>query len=299
MGLVHGMCDYCREATETNLHVLRDCVVARQIWMTVVPLQNRANFFGGDLSYWFQFNLQGDLDWIADVRWAEFWANVCYYLWYWRNKEIHDENFIRPVQPVLFVLQRCREYNRANKTTRAVIERPRSTVMIRWKPPVEDWVKLNTDGACKGRTTAGCGGIIRNNRGDWLGGFAKHVGVCSAFTAELWGVLEGLNYAWSKGFKLVELDVDSMAVVKAIKTGATSSANGVSLMKSILRLLNQEWEIRITHSYREANMCADALANIGCSLDLNIMLFEECPSQVVALLAADMRGFSSPRSILL
>jgi hypothetical protein len=87
-------------------------------------------------------------------------------------------------------------------------------------------VKLNTDGACKGRITAGCGGIIRNNRGDWLGGFAKHIGTCSAFTTKLWGVLEGLRYAWSMSFRLVELDVDSMAVVKVIKTGVTTSVAG-------------------------------------------------------------------------
>ncbi|PNX56636.1 ethylene responsive transcription factor 1b [Trifolium pratense] len=88
-----------------------------------------------------------------------------------------------------------------------------------------------------------------------------------------------------------------MVVVKVIKTGAISSATGVSLMKSITRLLNQEWEVRITHSYREANMCAHALANIGCSLDLNIMFFDECPSQVVDLLSDDNRGFLSPRVI--
>jgi hypothetical protein len=75
------------------------------------------------------------------------------------------------------------------------------------------------------------------------------------------------------GFKLVELDVDSVAVVKVIKTGVTTSVAGVSLIKSIRRLLEQGWEVKITHSYREANVCADALANIGCSLDLNTMYY--------------------------
>jgi ribonuclease HI len=221
------------------------------MWMQVIPMQSRANFFGGGLSHWFKFNLQGDLDWIADIRWKELWATVCYYLWLWRNKDIHDASFIRPVQPVQLVMQRCREYRDAYKTRCIVSERPRSTVLIGWKPPIDGWVKLNTDGACKGRIIAGCGGIIRNNRGDWLGGFAKHIGTCSAFTAELWGVLEGLSYAWSMGFKLVELDVDSVAVVKVIKTGVTTSVAGVSLIKSIRRLLEQGWEVKITHSYRE------------------------------------------------
>ncbi|GAU12737.1 hypothetical protein TSUD_122290 [Trifolium subterraneum] len=161
-----------------------------------------------------------------------------------------------------------------------------------------NWIKLNTDGACKGRITGGCRGVIRNSSGVWIGGFAKHVGVCSAFKAELWGVLEGLRYAWYRGFRFVELDVDSVvAVVQAIKTGVTTSVNGNSLLRSICRLLEQEWEVKIAHSYREANSCADALANIGCSLHLNIVYFDECPDQVKHLISADSRGITSPRFI--
>jgi hypothetical protein len=57
--------------------------------MTVVPHQARASFFGGDLIHWFQLNLQGDLKKIAEINWPEFWANACYSLWTWRNKEQH------------------------------------------------------------------------------------------------------------------------------------------------------------------------------------------------------------------
>jgi hypothetical protein len=41
------------------------------------------------------------------------------------------------------------------------------------------------------------------------------------------------------GFRLVELDVDSVAVVKVIKTGVTTSVAGGSLIKNIGRLLEQ------------------------------------------------------------
>jgi hypothetical protein len=78
----------------------------------------------------------------------------------------------------------------------------------------------------------------------------------------------------------VELDVDSVAVVQAIKSGATTSVNGISLIRSICRLFDQVWEVKIAHSYKEANLYADALANIGCSLHLNIVYLDECPSQV-------------------
>jgi hypothetical protein len=44
---------------------------------------------------------------------------------------------------------------------------------------------------------AGCGGI------------AKFVGIRSALIAELWGVLEGLKLAKRRGFRKVEVNVDS------------------------------------------------------------------------------------------
>ncbi|MCI18433.1 putative ribonuclease H protein, partial [Trifolium medium] len=49
MGIAQMMCDHCRVIEETSLHVLRDCDVAKKIWMIVVPSAARANFFGGDM----------------------------------------------------------------------------------------------------------------------------------------------------------------------------------------------------------------------------------------------------------
>jgi hypothetical protein len=40
----------------------------------------------------------------------------------------------------------------------------------------------------------GCGGIVCGSQGEWIGGFAKCVGSCSAFVAEVWEVLVGLRY---------------------------------------------------------------------------------------------------------
>jgi ribonuclease HI len=78
--------------------------------------------------------------------------------------------------------------------------------------PKDNFVKLNPDGACKDQHVAGCGGIVRGSQGEWIGGFAKCLGSCSAFVAEIWGVLVGLHYARSLGFSKVELTVDSEAV---------------------------------------------------------------------------------------
>jgi ribonuclease HI len=102
------------------------------------------------------------------------------------------------------------------------------------------FVKINTDGAYKADQVAGCGGVIRGMHGEWLGGFAKGVGLCSAFIAELWGVYEGLHHAYRMGYRKVELDIDSMAVVSVFKNRRSSSSSDCSLLKRIWRLMQQD-----------------------------------------------------------
>ncbi|PNY00647.1 ribonuclease H [Trifolium pratense] len=152
MGLNHGMCDYCREVEEMCLHAPRDCELAKSIWTSIVPVHARASFYGGDLINWFKYNLQGDLNKINEIHWPEFWANGCYSLWTWRNKEQHDENFLRPHQPVPFVLQRSREYFNAVQTTKVTTMKPHRTVWVGWKPPGAGWVKLTRTELLKKQT---------------------------------------------------------------------------------------------------------------------------------------------------
>jgi ribonuclease HI len=158
-------------------------------------------------------------------------------------------------------------------------------------------VRLNTDGACKENNIAGCGGIIRGNQGEWIGGFAKGIGDCSPFIAELWGVFEGLSLAWRLGFRKIELHIDSVAVVQVISTGKLSSKTGWSLVMNIQKLLDLEWEVKIAHVYREANQCADALATAGCQLDREIIFYEDCPTLLKDIVLADVMGIAIPRLI--
>ena len=46
-----------------------------------------------------------------------------------------------------------------------------------WKPPIKEWMKLNTDGACiKQIARAGCGGLIRNMYGACISKFVRNLG---------------------------------------------------------------------------------------------------------------------------
>ncbi|KAK2422286.1 Polynucleotidyl transferase, ribonuclease H superfamily protein [Trifolium repens] len=196
MGIGNDCCNFCNEV-ETSLHVLRDCGLAITVWLPLVPQCLRSNFFDGDLKQWFSANVNCGIVIDGNVRWKDVWATACQSLWYWHNKEQHDPHYSRPINPGYYIRQRAKEYQSSFvAVSQDAGQVNREARLIGWKPPVGDWIKLNTDGACKDENVAGCGGILRNNAGEWCGGFAKHLGKCSAFVAELWGVLEGLQYAW-------------------------------------------------------------------------------------------------------
>ena len=58
----------------------------------------------------------------------------------------------------------------------------RKVVRIRWEKPQAGWARLNTDGATLGSPgRVGGGGLIRNDQGEWLGGFSRRIGCSNTF----------------------------------------------------------------------------------------------------------------------
>ncbi|MCI17069.1 ribonuclease H protein, partial [Trifolium medium] len=217
-----------------------------------------------ELASWIEFNIHETCDEKGYVSWAAYWATACHALWGWRNKALHEEDWSRPQQHWLLVYKLVHNYKEVKQASDISTVTTRTEALIRWQPPQENWVRLNTDGSSKDSLTVGCGGLICGSDGQWLGGFSKFVGSCSACVAEFWGVLEGFKYAWNLGFRFVELHIDSQVVVKMIQDDGIASSSCWSLVRRIRQLMEREWEIKIQHSYCEANKCADMLANIGC-----------------------------------
>lgn len=68
---------------------------------------------------------------------------------------------------------------------------------------------LNTDGARKALGLASLGGLIRNDRGEWVEGFSMNIGLCSITNSKLWGHYQGLIMAWNRGIRSLLAEVDS------------------------------------------------------------------------------------------
>lgn len=104
----------------------------------------------------------------------------------WRNKEEHDNTYVRPDAPVHHILTRRHDNENAKNLTKKVSGDGVGNKNMGWKPPLNNMVKLNTDGANKYNILARCEGVIREDKGMWISGFSKFVRHCNALTADCW-----------------------------------------------------------------------------------------------------------------
>lgn len=173
---------------------------------------------------------------------------------------------------------------------RKITRRQQSLIDIKWNPPLGEWVRPNTNGTSKGDMRVGYGGLIGDNNGTWHGGFSKNIGSYDANITKLWGVLEGLKFAFNKGYKRLELHIDNKDISYVITNTCTLARSGRGLTQRIKSILDWEWEVRIDHVYREANAYKNTLANLSLYHKIGIRYYEDCPTRIIDLLFTDVLG---------
>ena len=85
---------------------------------------------------------------------------------------------------------------------------------VHWEKPPHGWVKLNTDGAAEGNPgLASCGGLLRDDHGNWIVGFARRIGTSTSFVAELWGLRDGLSLCNNLNIPSLIVELNAKAIV--------------------------------------------------------------------------------------
>lgn len=158
------------------------------------------------------------------------------------------------------------------------------------------WAKLNTDGLAHGSTRGG-GGILRDEHGNWINGFARNCGKVNSVMAELWALRDGLHMAAMQNTHYLIVELNALAVVQLMKS-SIANLSLEPLLTNCRLLLKKFPHLRVEHVYREANKCADALANIGSNSNVPFILFAYPPPVVDRLCTLDIEGAFCNRLIL-
>ncbi|XP_058776062.1 uncharacterized protein LOC131650365 [Vicia villosa] len=79
--------------------------------------------------------------------------------------------------------------------------------------------------------------------------------------------------------------------------GRANMRENLSTIRKIQRLLGKFEDTYVCHSFKEANRCADALANIGSNLRPDFVFFDSALNSLLNLLDEDARGITTARLV--
>lgn len=127
---------------------------------------------------------------------------------------------------------------------------------------------------------------------------AASFGSCCAFKAEIMALHRGLELARSLRIGKLMVQLDSLSCVQTIQSTTPSSGECAHVIDSCRSLINDsQWEVRVSHVYREGNRAADWLANLGETHPHGIVILEETPLALRRILIEDIQGVAVPRLI--
>ena len=112
-------------------------------------------------------------------------------------------------------------------------------------------MKLNIDGSsARNLGIAKYGGVVRDEHGRWVRGFARQIGLTTSFMAELWGLKDGLLMCYNLNIFSLIVELDAKSIVDAL--GNSEYVNNViSPILDDCRLLASRFhQIQFKHCFQ-------------------------------------------------
>lgn len=158
---------------------------------------------------------------------------------------------------------------------------------------------MNSDGShSKSLGSSSCGGIIRDETRAFVKGFTRKLQSCNALYAEMSGLLHGIKLALSLALEKVILELLSTVIAYFFEKGYTNYSSIKPLFEKAIHLVrSHHWTTQIAVSSREANKCADMLADRGHHSSFFVSFIER-KFPLHTILINDDAGGSCPLSII-
>ncbi|XP_017979659.1 PREDICTED: uncharacterized protein LOC108662698 [Theobroma cacao] len=206
-------CSFRTSQLETPFHVLFDCTIAWKTWSSCCCLWGITWVQPGDvLSFfraWFELPMPtGKRDTWRMLFFATLWT-----LWLCRNQVIFrgkrfNPNKMRDIAFLCHMLWCQGKWDLGHVPTDLCLMEPfwsnintkrkNQRMAANWSTPPPETLKLNTDGAAKGKPgPAGIGGVIRDHHGFILGTFSENIGIENSNFAEFYAIREGTSFFFS------------------------------------------------------------------------------------------------------
>jgi len=293
-------CVMCGKEEETLDHLLDTCDLASSLWDKGAQLFRRTDRQRGTpdktIQHWEEEPFSNP---ILNRLWAALPGFLIWIVWKERNRRIFNHTVkscddlwgrIRRLMIESLKLSSWGDHDLKASAAESIIlnnwgitalpaslmpnrtPSPDSASPDSWSPPREGFFKLNFDGASKGNPgCAGFGGIIRNALGQAVWVFFGYIGQDTNNSAELEGLLHGIQLAQDKSWSPLVVEGDSKIILRmAEKVQSGQPAQKVSnswrlegRIEQLGGMLKESDACTWSHVRRNGNKVADRLANLG------------------------------------
>lgn len=237
-------------------------------------------------SDWITWNLKKKHLFIGmEVPWNILFCTTIWQIWKDRNKKSFDYVEVVPEVSSKTLRSYASEIVTAFKSP-LIIDSPNHKLM-HWSPPRWGTLKLNTDGSWyESNRKAGFGGIFRNEQGGWELGYFGRMTANSSLQTEIWSIYRGLTIILEKGWANMSIESDSQTAVILFNEGANPNHPQSNILNDGKYLLGRTG-CTLTHTYREANQCADFLARLGAEQDEELVVTANPPQGIREFMTRD------------
>ncbi|CAN0858152.1 Putative ribonuclease H protein At1g65750 [Linum grandiflorum] len=110
-------------------------------------------------------------------------------------------------------------------------------------------------------------------------------------------IVNGLQLAWSLGIRRIQVQSNSMAAISILAKDSELEHQYAALVLQFKEFCIRQWEVNLSHIYREANNATDYLANFGHSFTYGLHIFDSPDRDLSHWLHYNFIGVSLPRIV--
>ena len=276
-----GRCEACKQETETVLHALWGCGVARDVWAGCQGrIQKRV---GGQADF---INLFEEMMDKLEVEELELFLVQCWVIWGQRKSVIQGGKIQDPSRLVKRAIDVLQEYR---GTMELLAIHSSAGLVQKWEPPIGSSYKINFDAAVFAEINAsGVGVIMRNDKGEAMAALPAYgPSVQDSEEAEVLACRRAVEFAVEAGFMELVLEGDNSTVMKSITSPQPNMSHLGHVYEDIKCIAASLRRLEVSFVKRSANAVAHALAKHARQIVEDMVWLEEDPLPAIEAMYYD------------
>ena len=94
---------------------------------------------------------------------------------------------------------------------------------------------------------------MRDEHGNWVAGFTRHIRATNSFAAELWGLRDGLLLCSKLNISCLIVEIDAKVIVDVMKNSTYVNQIISPILDDCRQLMTGFQQVQLKHCYCQAN----------------------------------------------